>query len=323
MKLGVVVIGRNEGDRLRRCLSSLSLAAATVYVDSGSVDGSVQLARRYGADVVELDASLPFTAARARNRGFERLCQVAPDLPYVQFIDGDCELIKDWPQHAVSFLDAHADVGAVCGWRKELNPQESIYNWLCEREWTQGPVGQVSVSGGDVMMRTLAFETVGGYRDDLIAGEDPEICVRLRARGWKIWRLNNDMSLHDAAMTRFAQWWRRGVRSGYAFAQGAYLHGTRPERFSVWESRRAWFLGVLLPLVCLAVSLGFSPWGWTAWLIYPLHMLQKFARLPGRPRERALLSIFHVLILFPQSVGQIKFMRDRLLDRQARLIEYK
>jgi hypothetical protein len=173
------------------------------------------------------------------------------------------------------------------------------------------------------MIRAVAFEAVGGYRSDLIAGEDPELCVRLRAAGWRIWRLDNEMTLHDAAMTRFGQWWQRAVRSGYAFAQGAYLHGTRPERHSVWESRRAWFLGACLPIACLIISLAFPPWGWCVWLVYPMHVLQKVVRSSGPLGNRALLALFHVLVLFPQSWGQIKFTRDRLLGRQARLIEYK
>src|SRR3979490_1839399 len=112
MNFGVVIIGRNEGERLRRCLTSASASTgAVVYVDSGSTDGSAQWARNYGADVIELDMSIPFTAARARNAGFRRLKEIAPKLLCVQFVDGDCELAQGWLEHAVSFLGSHADVG--------------------------------------------------------------------------------------------------------------------------------------------------------------------------------------------------------------------
>jgi GT2 family glycosyltransferase len=323
MKFGVVAIGRNEGGRLMRCLKSLSATAAMVlYVDSGSTDGSTQWARDQDVDVIELDTTIPFTAARARNAGFKRLRKMAPDLAYVQFVDGDCELIEDWPEHAISFLDAHADVGIVCGRRRERHPDRSIYNWLCDREW-DGPVGEVRACGGDAMMRAAALETVGGYRDDLIAGEEPELCVRLRAAGWRVWRLDTDMTLHDADMVRFGQWWRRVLRGGYAFAQGAYLHGAQPERYRIWETRRAWLWGILLPLACLASALMFKPWGWVAWLIYPLEIVRKTARNRGMLKDRALLALFHVLARFPEGWGQIKFLRDRLLHRQTRLIEYK
>jgi glycosyltransferase involved in cell wall biosynthesis len=322
MKFGAVAIGRNEGMRLRRCLKSLSTAAAVVYVDSGSTDGSVQLALDYGANVVELDKTNPFTAARARNAGLRRLREIASDLLYVQFVDGDSELFGGWAEQALSFLEMHADVGALCGRLRERHPEQSIYNWLCEREWER-PVGEVRACGGIALMRVKALEAVGGFRDDVIAGEEPELCVRLRAKGWRIWRLDSDMALHDAAMNRFAQWWQRNIRSGYSFALGAYLHGALPERHFVWESLRAWFWGICLPLACLLAVLIFGFQGWLLLLIYPLHVVQNVVRGRGPLGHRALLAAFYMLGHFPESWGQIKFLRDCLFGRQARLIEYK
>src|ERR1022692_160970 len=322
MKFGAIAIGRNEGVRLRRCLMSLSTAASVVYVDSGSTDGSAQWARDHGVCVIELDMNIPFTAARARNVGFKRLQEMAPDLFYVQFVDGDCELSEGWSEHAISFLESHSDVAAVCGRLRERHPDQTIYNWLCDKEWDRPP-GEVSACGGIAMMRAATFAAVGGYRDNIIAGEEPELCFRLRAAGFHIWRLNNDMALHDAAMTHFSQWWRRGIRAGYAFAQGVYLHGASPERYYVWESRRAWFFGILLPITLLISGLVFGPWGWAAWLIYPLHVLQKIVRFSGPLGDRALLALFDVLGHFPQAYGQIKFFCDRMLGREASIIEYK
>ena len=320
-RIGAVAIGRNEGERLKRCLESLTGTVA-VYVDSGSTDESAKLALQSGTEVVDLDMHIPFTAARARNAGFRKLQEVAPDLPYVQFVDGDCELAADWLLSAATFLEGHSDVGAVCGRRRERFPERSIYNWLCDREW-EGPAGEVRACGGDVMIRASALTAVGGYRNDVIAGEEPELCVRLRSAGWRIWRLENEMTLHDAAMTHFIQWWRRALRAGYAFAQGAYLHGAPPERHFVWESQRAWIWGVWLPLACLAVGLIFPPWGWAAWSIYPLQVLRQTIRNAGSLRQRATLAFFQTLARFPEALGQIKFMRNRLSGRQAQLIEYK
>lgn len=322
VEFGIVSIGRNEGERLRQCLELLPKDSVVVYVDSGSADGSAQCAGASGAEVIVLDRSMPFTAARARNAGFWHLREIHPDTRFVQFVDGDCELNRAWLEQAVSFLKSHGDVAAVCGWRRERFPDRSIYNWLCEQEW-HGPVGEVRACGGDVMMRANAIETVGGYRNDLIAGEEPELCVRLRAGGWRIWRLGVDMTLHDAAMTRFDQWWRRMVRSGYAFAEGAYLHGASPERYRIWESLRAWLWGMWLPLGCLAASLMFVPWGSAAWLVYPLYLFREILRIDGPLSRRATLALFRLLARFAESWGQIRFIRDRLLGRQAHLIEYK
>jgi GT2 family glycosyltransferase len=322
VKFGAVAIGRNEGGRLKRCLESLSNAAAVVYVDSGSTDGSVRLALERGVEVVELNMKVPFTAARARNAGFRRLRSVAGDLTYIQFLDGDCELDIHWAEEAARCLNSQADTGAVCGRLRERYPERSIYNWLCDREW-DGRAGEVRACGGNVMMRASAIETVGGYRDDLIAGEEPELCVRLRAAGWRVWRLDAEMAIHDAAMLSFGQWWRRALRSGYAFAQGAYLHGATPERHFVWETRRAFLWGLWLPAACLAASTLFWPVGLGAWLIYVLQFVRQTMRNPGPLTDRAILAIFQMLSRFPETLGQLKFTRDRLFSREQRLIEYK
>jgi len=322
-RCGAVVIGRNEGERLRLCLKSVACRIKTiVYVDSGSTDNSVEIAGDIGAEVVALDMSSPFTAARARNVGFRRLQQIQPGCELVHFVDGDCELVASWLDRAVGFLDSHLSVAAVCGRRREKFPERSIYNWLCDIEWDT-PIGETKACGGDVLVRAAAFEQVGCYRAEMIAGEEPELCVRLRSAGWQIWRLDAEMSLHDAAMTHIGQWWRRAQRGGYAFAQGAYLHGQPPERHWVWESRRAWIWGVWLPLACLASGLIFGPWAWAVWLIYPLQMLRQTLRNSGPPRQKAVLAFFQVVSRFPEGVGEIKFVIDRLLRRQRGLIEYK
>jgi len=318
---GVVVIGRNEGERLKRCLKSLS-NASVVYVDSGSSDGSVQWARQNGAEVIELDMSRPFTAARARNEGFRRLRQIASGFRFVQFVDGDCELVDGWQDIAIAFLEENPDIAAVCGIRRERYPERSIYNWLCDREW-QRPPGETKSFGGDVMIRANALEAVGGYREDMIAGEEPELCVRLRTAGWRIWRVDSNMTIHDAAMTSFFQWWRRAMRGGYSYAHGAYLHGAGPQRHFAWEAKRMWIIGFWLPLGCLAAGLLFPPWGWAAWLIYPAQVLRQTLHNSGTWRERTALALFNTVARFAETFGHIRFMRDRLLARQARLIEYK
>jgi GT2 family glycosyltransferase len=323
---GAVAIGRNEGERLVRCLASLAGAAAVVYVDSDSSDGSAARARAEGAEVVELDMGVPFTAARARNAGAKRLAEVAPAAAFIQFVDGDCELDPAWAPAALAFLQANPDVAAVAGRLRERRPDSSVYNWLCDREWDR-PAGEAQELGGIVMIRTAAFAAAGGFRADLIAGEEPELCVRLRAQGWRVWRLSAEMARHDAALTRLGQWWRRTRRGGYAFAQGAHLHGGSPQRHWVWEARRAWIWGVWLPLAAGAGAALAWPWlgawGLAAWALYPLQVVRQTVRNEGPLADRATLALFQVLARFPEGLGQLQFLRDRLLGRSARLIEYK
>jgi glycosyltransferase involved in cell wall biosynthesis len=319
---GVIAIGRNEGERLKQCLQSAAGASITVYVDSGSSDGSVEWAKSTGAEVVELNRAIPFTAARARNCGFNHLRVSAPKIKYVQFVDGDCELDRKWPGQAIRFLEQHPTCCAAFGRLRERFPERSIYNRLCDNEWNV-PIGEALACGGIVMMRVKAFEDVRGFRDELIAGEEPELCVRLRYSKWRIWRLDFEMAKHDANMTRFSQWWRRTVRSGYAFAQGAALHGGSPERHWVWESSRAWLWAIFFPLAIVICAILLGSWAWLLLLVYPAQIVKQVLRSGGTVGHRFLIGFFQVLARFPEACGQILYVRDRLVARQANLIEYK
>lgn len=322
-RLAVVVIGRNEGNRLRLCLQSvLARTPTVVYVDSGSTDDSVAMATVLGAVVEPLDMQLPFTAARARNEGMQRLLAAAPETEFIQFVDGDCEVVTGWLPAALAFLDAHPKVAAVCGRRRERHPERSVYNLLCDLEWNT-PVGDAKACGGDVLMRASALRQVGGYRDDLIAGEEPELCVRLRAKGWHIWRLDAEMTWHDAGMTRIGQWWKRCMRAGFAYAEGVRLHGAPPERHWVREARSAWVWGAGMPLAILLAGAVIDVRALCLLLLYPLQVLRLGLRFEGGARERWARAFFLVAGKFPEAVGELRSVWQNLTRQRAALIEYK
>ena len=174
--IGLVVIGRNEGDRLKRCLASASGHVSTiVYVDSGSTDDSVSFARSHGVHVVELDMTVPFTAARARNSGFRKLLEIEPGLELVQFVDGDVEIVDAWLDAAAEYLHANEKAAAVSGRRRERHPDQSVFNRLCDIEWNKPP--NYPACEGDALMRVAAFREVDGFNESLIAGEEPELCL--------------------------------------------------------------------------------------------------------------------------------------------------
>ncbi len=320
--LGVVVIGRNEGQRLERCLKSLSVSGVPlVYVDSGSTDASVALAEARGATVVNLDLRVPFTAARARNAGFRRLCASHPSLAFVFFVDGDCEVDSGWTEAALSFIWRHPKAAAVCGRLRERYPERSVYNRLCDLEW-DAAVGEVRSCGGIVVMRVDALRAVGGFRDELIAGEEPELCVRLRKSGWTVWRIASEMALHDAALLRFGQWWRRAKRGGHAYAEGAHLHGAPPERYAVRETRRAVVWGVVLPVLLALLFVIDVRWLWLA-AVYPAQTLRLARRFRADGRPDWARAFFMVLARFAEASGVLQFHWNRLLRRRTALIEYK
>ena len=321
-RIGVVVIGRNEGERLRRCLESLlPQTTKIVYVDSGSTDNSVVMSRDLGCEVVNLDVTVPFTAGRARNAGFRRLLSHHPELEYIQFLDGDCTLDETWLATAQNKLDSDPQIAIVCGRRREQHPEASLYNALCDMEWNT-PVGEAGACGGDFVARVAAFEQVNGFDESFAAGEEPEMCFRMRQQGWKIWRIGADMTAHDAAMNRFGQWWKRNVRSGSAYAQSAWTHGKSEERYNVRESISIWLWAFVMPaivLLLLPFSGGLSllilaAYPYLAWRIY------RWRRTFGDNAKRsAQYAVFTIIGKFAQLSGQAQFFARR----ESRLIEYK
>jgi glycosyltransferase involved in cell wall biosynthesis len=324
-QIGVVVIGRNEGERLRGCLESVrGQAACVVYVDSGSTDDSLACGRALANAVVELDMSRPFTAARARNEGFQRLLDLKEGLTYVFFVDGDCEVVDGWLEKARGFLTEHPDFAVVWGLRRERYPEKSIYNLLCDIEWLEYPLGETKFCGGDAVARINAIRDVKGYRADLICGEEPEMCIRLRQAGWRIYHLETPMTLHDAAIYRFAQWWKRMLRGGYGFAQGAAIHGRPPERYAVLETRRALLWGLGIPVIALILAPLLSWWALLVLTAYPVQLVRLVMR-GRRPTARQNWLRAGALLLgkFPEMSGIMKFHINQLRRAQSRLIEYK
>jgi GT2 family glycosyltransferase len=330
--VGVVAIGRNEGARLSDCLLSARDAGHAVYVDSGSSDGSVALARGLGFEVVELAPDRPYTPARARNAGVERLRAAAPGLDYVMFLDGDCTLSEGWLARAAAELDRNPGVAVVCGRRREARPGRSVFHRLMDVEW-DGPVGDVRSCGGDAAVRVRAFLEAGGFEPGLPAGEEPELCHRLLGRGWRVVRIPAEMTAHDLGEATLGSWWRRNVRHGYTSADvsrrfpgpaGPY------RRFLV----SAWAWGVAAPTAITAVAvcgpavagLPGMACGLLAALLYPAQVLRLAWGVRPRVADTA-TALAHGLATLAAKwahlAGQLVYLRDVAAGRSPRFLEYR
>jgi GT2 family glycosyltransferase len=328
-RVAIVAIGRNEGARLAGCLSSLAgLGGAVVYVDSGSRDDSVAVARRAGVHVHELDPSKPFSAARARNEGFEQVRRISPQVEFVQFIDGDCTLASGWLGAAVEAMDSRANLAVVVGHLAERHPEASIYNRLCALEWSSSPgdLQDFGGLGGIMLVRASVFASLNGFRTEVIAGEDSEFGVRCGLAGHAITKVDALMAVHDADMHTFTQWWTRAVRSGHAIGQRAQLNGAstlrdcRRDRVSVL----AW--GVALPVVAAllapftsGVSLlaAGALYGWLASRVF------RTRRGRGDSAADAWLYARHIAVgKLAQGIGLMRYQLSALRGH-FHIIEYK
>lgn len=321
--IAAVAIGRNEGARLQRCLRSLvAQGARTVYVDSGSTDGSVAFARTLGVTVVELDTSVPFTAARARNAGFAALEAegTVPDL--VQFVDGDCGVAPGWIAAAAEVLGSRPDVAIVTGWRTEARPAANAYHAMVAVEWHQ-PAGEIAACGGDMMVRSAVFRAVGGFSAGIIASEDEDFVIRVRKAGHRAIRLPQVMTIHDIAMDRLGQWWQRNLRSGHGFAEVGDLH---PPHFR-GERRRALLYGIVLPILVVGDALAGLWWAaalaFAAIAVSYLRILRWLSRQAVPRNLLVQVAGLFVLSKLPQAIGMIRYRLRRLRSRTPQIIEYK
>ena len=328
--VGIVVIGRNEGARLSACLASLPHNVPVAYVDSASSDDSVARARQAGVQVVAMRAGEPLGAGRARNRGFDALIAAHPGLAFVQMIDGDCVIDPDWIDRAREAFAARPQVAALFGRRRERFPERSIYNALCDDEWDVTP-GIVQACGGDAMFRVNAFRQVAGFNTGLIAGEEPDLCLRLAKVGWHVACIAAEMTRHDADITRFSQWWRRAKRGGFAYAEHVAVH--RGQAFPNWTrqvvSIVAW--GVVMPVVLIAV-IAALPTGWrlpglgVAAAVLALQVLRVAWR---KWREGVSIRFalaygwFMFIAKFAQASGIMSYGWRSVTRRRPSLIEYK
>ena len=278
------------------------------------------------AMVVDLDLSTKFTAARGRNAGWERLVAEHPELELIQFVDGDCEVAPGWIEHAIELMRSEPEVAAVFGFRRERYPERSMYNRMCDVEWRIDESGPAQAFGGDVMIRVSALKSVGGYDPSLIAGEDPELAMRIREEvGGMLLRVDREMTIHDADMHRISQWWSRAERSGHAYAELSH-RSLDPDRSSKSAVRRIAIWGLLAPAAGLALSLPTLGLSTGVFARYPLVALRgaRQSQRRGLPMSHGIAWGAHLALApFPQLIGVLRFHRNRLLGRTSELIEYK
>lgn len=234
--LSVVVIGLNEQERLRAALEAIFLhkpdafELEVIYVDSGSTDRSVEIARDLpGVAVLHLKGGRP-SAARARNVGLRHARG-----RYVQLVDGDSVIQPGWMTGALDFLEANSDVSCAFGRCVEMHPDQSVYMKVCGLDW-HIPPGERRFCGGNSMWRRSVIAANGFFDEGIQVGEEPELCYRVRHAGGRIVCLDLAMVHHDLGMYTFAQYWRRSVTSGRACASIAARFWRNPEKMWLRET---------------------------------------------------------------------------------------
>jgi GT2 family glycosyltransferase len=327
-RVGAVVIGRNEAARLADALGSVRAAGLRcIYVDSASSDESVAIGQRLADIVLELDASRPLSAARARNEGLAALKAASPQIDLVLFLDGDCILEPGFVPSASAVMDTRAEVAIVVGRLIEKPVPGNPFSRLAALEWSSGSgdISDFGNLGGIMLARVAPVQQVGGFNPLMIAGEDSELGVRLALGGFVVTKIDHPMAQHDACITSFRQWWTRSVRAGHALTERYMLHGksTIQDCRREFKSTLFWGIGVpaaaILPAywTCGASLLLLFGFPYLGWRIYGHY------RRAGASKADAFLGArFGLYAKFANALGLIRYARRRLTG-QVQIIEYK
>jgi len=326
--ISVVVIGRNEGERLRRCLQSVfdmdrgNFDIEVIYADSGSIDGSVALAQLMGARTIILHPERP-SAALGRNAGWR-----AAGGSIVLFLDGDTILHPRFVADSlVEFSDR--EIAVVWGHRRELYPERSIYIRTLDLDWIYA-AGKTPYCGGDALFLRDVLAQVNGFDETLIAGEEPELCRRIAALGYSILHVDRPMTGHDLAIHRWSQYWRRSTRAGHAFAEVSDRFKAIGQFWTEESKRnrnRALILVGLLLIGLLGSILLLSPWPLVAVLVFFALLAMRSAwKSRWKTKDVIALALYGIhshLQQIPIYVGQLQYKLNRRRGKRAMLVEYK
>jgi glycosyltransferase involved in cell wall biosynthesis len=323
--VSVVVIGRNEGARLLRCLNSVHCCVSEgfdlelIYVDSASTDGSTDIAAKCGAKVIEVRPERP-SAALGRNAGW----RIATG-EYVLFLDGDTILQPEFISKAIREMQ-DPSVAVVWGQRRELDPGQSVYIRVLDLDWIYPP-GPSTFCGGDALMRRDILERLGGYDDTLIAGEEPELCRRIRKLKFEIRHIDIPMTKHDLGILSLGAYWKRAFRAGYAYSELAERFKNSNDPLWLKDSRRNLLHGTFLLLSPLFLIAFMQSAELTVAMIVGgiFFLLRTSMRCAWKTSDRATLFLYSIHSHFQQIpifFGQISHRLDSRRGFRRGLIEY-
>lgn len=201
--LSVVVVAKNEEDRIGACLESVFAAAErvvpafeVVLVDSASTDRTVEIAREYPVTVLRIPEEHTVAGGAGRFVG-----ESVVDGEMVLHVDGDMILTETWLPRAVEYLREHEDVVGVEG---HLNSSD--------RE----TVETVEMIGGVMLFDGSALRSIGGFDPFLLSNEDVDVGYRLSAAGYRLVRLPEVSADHPEGpeLYELVRRWRAGYYLG-------------------------------------------------------------------------------------------------------------
>ena len=198
--VSIIVIGRNEAQRIEKCLRSVFASLPSredcevIYVDSASEDDTVAIASRFPIRILQLRNSWKLSPSAGRYIGYQHARG-----KYLLFVDGDSLLFKRWLINACAFLDNNPTCGGVAGIMHQAylsrkgNCIAVAKNYFSQRP--SEPVRQAVSLSGIAMYRRDAMEKAGTFNPFLTTGEECELALRIQDAGYSLARIYEPMCI--------------------------------------------------------------------------------------------------------------------------------
>ncbi len=300
IQLSVVLITRNQEWNVRSLIESVLnkaspfLSVEVLLVDSASTDKTVSIASEYPINIIVLDADQRLTAAAGRCVGYQHTSG-----HFVLFLDGDMELYEGWLEKALEILIQNPTIAVITGDvidRPKMTPHDD-FTFKAPLRMPDFPVN-VKQSGGAALYRRAVLEQVGTFNPYLYSDEEPELCLRIRRKGYRVVKLAYPIALHytdpeNDLSTLIA----RSKRRLYLGAGQNLRHHLGTDLFLPYLKERGFGLapagGAVVGIGCLALSLKSRRFGWFgAWLVAVVGIVALFAAL-----KRSLYAAVYSLLL--------------------------
>ncbi len=287
--MAVVLISKNQEWNIPRLIESVLKETVdqglveVILVDSASTDKTIEFAKPYPIQIVQLHADQRLTAAAGRYTGMRHT-----SAEFVLFLDGDMQLCPGWLDRAFTLMDTRPEVAVIAGQVIDVPKNSHVDMTAIPDSGDDVAITLIRNTGGAAMYRRSVLDQVGAFNPYLYSDEEPELCIRIRHAGHQIVRIETPIVYHHTDPRGEIQTvigrWRRNL---YLGAGQNLRHHLSSDILWPYLRERGYGIipgaGLLVGIISFVWALVSGKWLWFgAWVLFFVSTIALYA---GRERS--------------------------------------